>query len=280
MNIFYKTTCLKEYLLRLKKQGKSIGFVPTMGALHQGHLELVLHSKRSNDITVCSIFVNPTQFNNPDDLEKYPRMPEKDIEMLEKSNCDVLFMPSYEEVYPENDDNTYDFGGIENLLEGKFRPGHFQGVAMVVKNLFEIVEPNDAYFGLKDYQQYVIINKLVENFQLPVNITGCPTVREEDGLAMSSRNLRLNNKQRKAAPLIYESLKFIKGNFNEKPISEWKEWFSQQINNNPELNVEYVEIVDAHTLTAPDTSTPSNMVALAAVFAGEIRLIDNVLINY
>ncbi len=259
---------------------KNAGFVPTMGALHEGHLKLVEHARKENDIVICSIFVNPTQFNNPKDLEKYPRMPEKDALLLEKENCDIAFIPSSKEIYPEKDRTNYDFGEIENVMEGKFRPGHFKGVGMVVKRLFEIVKPDNAYFGLKDYQQYLVIKKLVNQFNLNVNVIGCPTVREKDGLAMSSRNLRLSEEQRKAAPIIFESLKYIKNHFSSKSIPGWKEWFKSQINRFPALDVEYIEIADAETLMPVKNSNESkNIVVCTAVFAGEIRLIDNILLK-
>lgn len=275
---------IKELNCSLEKILKNkliTGFVPTMGALHQGHISLVRHAKQENDFVVTSIFVNPTQFNNPDDLEKYPRMPEKDIEMLDEAGCDLVFLPSTDEVYPGKDDTTYDFGRLEDVLEGKFRPGHFKGVGMVVKRLFEMVKPHNAYFGLKDYQQFLVIKKLVEQFNIPVKVIGCPTIRENDGLAMSSRNLRLSDEQRNAAPLIFECLQFIKKNFPKKSIQEWKQWFVDKINSNQFLEVEYIEIVDANTLLDIDNDKPNaEKVICTAVFAGDIRLIDNVLINY
>ncbi len=277
MEVFKTSVELQEYLQQFSEQNMKIGFVPTMGALHNGHLKLVEKAAEDNQIVVCSIFVNPTQFNNPTDLEKYPRMPEKDISLLKKLNCNVLFIPSVEEIYPEEDKTVFDFGILENVMEGKFRPGHFKGVAMVVKRLFEIVNPDNAYFGLKDYQQYLVIKKLVEDFNLNVNIVGCPTVREKDGLAMSSRNLRLSKEQRKTAPLIFEYLNYIKTHFKEKNIHEWKDWFENKISNNPILELEYVEIADAKTLAPPLHS--DTLVVCVAVFAGEVRLIDNILIN-
>ncbi len=280
MRVFKKILELKNELDLLSNQGKKIGFVPTMGALHQGHIELVLKSVKENDVTVASIFVNPTQFNNPEDLKKYPRMPEKDISMLENANCDYVFLPEYEEVYPQEDKTEYDFGNLEKVMEGKFRPGHFKGVGMVVKRLFEIVEPDNAYFGLKDYQQYLVIKSLVTQFNIPVKIIGCETIREDDGLAMSSRNLRLSAEQRKQAPEIYKSLCFIKKHIKDKNVLEWKKWFHNQINKNNQLSVEYIEIADANTLEEiSEINDYQEIVLCVAVFAGEIRLIDNILIN-
>ena len=281
MEITHNIKELQKKIEDFDRKKLLIGFVPTMGALHPGHISLIHQAKEENNIVVCSIFVNPTQFNNPADLEKYPRMPEKDIEMLEKAGCNIVFLPAKNEVYPEPDNTNYDFGSLENVLEGKFRPGHFKGVGMVVKRLFEIVKPHNSYFGLKDYQQFLVIKKLVEQFNIPVKVVGCPTIRENDGLAMSSRNLRLSYEQRKAAPLIYESLKYIKNNFDEQSLNAWKKWFIDTINNNPFLEVEYVEIVDAETLQKIDIDKKeSDKVICVAVFAGDIRLIDNVLINY
>lgn len=280
MKVFQTIESLQKYLLVLRERNQDIGFVPTMGALHDGHLKLVSRSVADNDVTVCSIFVNPTQFNNPSDLKKYPRMTDKDIVLLKKVNCDIVFIPSVEDIYPEPDETNYDFGKLESVMEGKFRPGHFKGVAMVVKRLFEIVDPDNAYFGLKDYQQYLVIKALVKQFNLRVNIVGCPTVREKEGLAMSSRNLRLTENQNNAASVIYKKLKFIKDNFDKKSVSEWKNWFSNEINNNPELQLEYIEIVNANNLeplSEKNTGTPK--VACAAVYAGDVRLIDNILIN-
>jgi pantoate--beta-alanine ligase len=280
MKVFKTNSDLRNELDVLIKQGSKIGFVPTMGALHRGHIELILQAVKENDFVVASIFVNPTQFNNPEDLKKYPRMPEKDIEMLEDAGCNFVFLPEYEEVYPAIDNTVYDFGKLENVMEGKFRPGHFKGVGMVVKRLFEIVKPTNAYFGLKDYQQYLVIKSLVEQFNIPVNIIGCPTVREHDGLAMSSRNLRLSERQRKFAPVIYESLTFIKQHFKEKSVENWKLWFEEKINQTPELKIEYFEIADANTLEIIGNNVVGlPKVACTAVFAGDIRLIDNILLN-
>jgi pantoate--beta-alanine ligase len=280
MKVFKTTSELRDELDVFAIQNGKIGFVPTMGALHKGHVELVLQAVKENDFIVASIFVNPTQFNNPEDLKKYPRMPEKDIEMLENAGCNFVFLPEYEEVYPAIDKTVYNFGLLESVMEGKFRPGHFKGVGMVVKRLFEIVKPTNAYFGLKDYQQFLVIKSLVEQFNIPVNIIGCPTVREKDGLAMSSRNLRLSKQQREFAPVIYDSLAFIKQHFKEKSVEKWRLWFEDRIIQTPELELEYFEIANANTLEIiADNVIGLPKVACAAVFAGDVRLIDNILIN-
>ena len=238
MEIFDEIQLLKTKLTELKGQGKSIGFVPTMGALHQGHLSLIEKSNLENDYTVCSIFVNPIQFNNPNDLEKYPRNLDGDIEMLNAQLCDFIFAPTVTEMYPKYlPKEEFYFGYLEEVMEGKFRPGHFYGVAVVVKRLFDIVEPNKAYFGIKDFQQLTIIRELVRYSQLPIEIVACPIIREADGLAMSSRNVRLSKEQRQAAPFIYQTLLKVKKKATELPIEELKAWTISQINLNPCMKV-------------------------------------------
>ena len=203
MKIFNTKQEIKAHITSLKEQNKSIGFVPTMGALHQGHLSLIKKAKKKNDITVVSIFVNPTQFDKKEDLDKYPKTIENDTKLLESVSCDVLFFPSVEEIYADNIlSEKFDFDGLEHQMEGKFRDGHFDGVGTIVKTLFEIIEPDKAYFGEKDFQQLQIIKKMVTKHQLSVKIKGCPIFREQDGLAMSSRNMRLNEKERSIATLI------------------------------------------------------------------------------
>ena len=219
---FTRTNELRTYLERNRAEGKSVGFVPTMGALHDGHLSLIKRSGKENDLTVCSIFVNPIQFNNPADLEKYPRMPEKDSELLKTAGCDVVFLPSTEEIYPGGKTVTVDvdFGMLDKVMEGKFRPGHFSGVAVVVKTLLDIVEPDRAYFGKKDYQQLAVIRHMVNTLHMPVEIVACETVREPDGLAMSSRNLRLTPEERERAPEIYHVLRWVWENVSAYPVAE------------------------------------------------------------
>ncbi|MCX6252448.1 MAG: pantoate--beta-alanine ligase [Bacteroidetes bacterium] len=269
---------VREELDKALKNGKTIGFVPTMGALHKGHLELIGRSVRENDITVCSIFVNPIQFNNPEDLEKYPRNLKQDGKMLLSHGCDILFAPSVAEIYPpeEKEDLKIDFGTLEQILEGKFRPGHFRGVAIVVKKLLDIVKPDRAYFGKKDYQQLMIISELVSRLQIPVKIVACETVREPDGLAMSSRNMRLTIGERKVAAKIFEALKQVKERSATQSIGVIKKWAIKHLQENPAFRVEYLEIVDKRTLL-PLTkwNNRQNALACTAVWLGNVRLIDN-----
>jgi pantoate--beta-alanine ligase len=256
---------------------KTIGFVPTMGALHQGHLELVKRSVAENDVSVVSIFVNPTQFNDKNDLLKYPRTLEADCRLLETAGDVLVFAPAVEEIYPQPDVRQFEFGSLATVMEGKFRPGHFNGVAQVVSRLFEIVKPDKAYFGEKDFQQLAIIRALVKQLDLPVQIVACPIVREKDGLAMSSRNIRLTAAQRKEAPVIFQTLFESKKRKNDYSPESLKLWVTNRINAVPGFQVEYFDIVDGFTLQSiqkwEDTEYP---VACIAVFAGEIRLIDNI----
>ncbi|CAL2102438.1 pantothenate synthetase [Tenacibaculum sp. 190130A14a] len=277
MKIFKSKSELKDFLFTIKKKKKSIGFVPTMGALHQGHLSLVKRSIKKNDLTVVSIFVNPTQFDNKEDLEKYPQTLENDIKLLESVNCDVLFAPSVEEIYASSiTSESFDFDGLEHQMEGKFRDGHFDGVGTIVKTLFEIVEPTNAYFGKKDFQQLQIIKKLVEKYHIPVKVKGRPIFREEDGLAMSSRNVRLTKEHRGAAPFIYKVLKKARKKFGTKSAIEVTQWVEKQFKKHPLLELEYFTIADEATLTTiEEKKSDQKYRAFIAVFAGEIRLIDN-----
>jgi pantoate--beta-alanine ligase len=260
------------------KAGRTIGFVPTMGALHEGHLSLVKQSGEMNDITVCSIFVNPIQFNNKMDLEKYPRSLKEDLRMLEQAGCDYVFTPENQAMYPDGVPALdVSFGTLDKVLEGKFRPGHFKGVAIVVKKLFEIVSPDNAYFGKKDYQQLLVIRHLVSALHLPVRIHACPTLREPDGLAMSSRNLRLTIGEREMAPLIYQTLIRVKEKAGQIPLKDLRRWAIRKINTNPSFSVEYFEIVDKDDLhTLESWKEKQNSVACTAVFLGDVRLIDNI----
>jgi pantoate--beta-alanine ligase len=271
-------------LLEKKKFGQDeIGFVPTMGALHTGHLSLVDAAKKQNKIVICSIFVNPTQFNDPEDFKKYPISLEKDILMFEGAGCDILFIPSVEDIYPNgtNDLAHYDLGFLETVLEGKFRPGHFQGVCLVMERLLEIVLPNNLYLGQKDYQQCMVIKKLIELIgskdKIKVNI--CPTLREEDGLAMSSRNTRLLPGDRIKAATISKALRYIKENLKaghtKKIKDEAKELLLQK-----GFLIDYVEIANADTLELVENwNGKQKIVALAAAFINNVRLIDNMVIN-
>ncbi len=270
---------LISLLENYKKEGKKIGFVPTMGALHEGHLSLVKESKKQSDITVVSIFVNPTQFNDPEDLKRYPRTLEKDLELLKTENCDVVFAPSVEEIYPEPDTRKFDFGYLETVMEGAKRPGHFNGVGQVVSRLFNIVKPHKAFFGMKDFQQIAIIRNMVHQLQYNIEIISCPIIREENGLAKSSRNMLLDEDHKKNAPHIYATLKKAKELISQKNVSEIKQWISDEINNNPYLETEYVEIVDEMTLqVTKEWEEKGNKVVCVAVYAGKIRLIDNIVL--
>ena len=270
---------LISLLENYKKEGKKSGFVPTMGALHEGHLSLVKESKKQSDITVVSIFVNPTQFNDPEDLKRYPRTLEKDLELLKTENCDVVFAPSVEEIYPEPDTRKFDFGYLETVMEGAKRPGHFNGVGQVVSRLFDIIKPHKAFFGMKDFQQIAIIRNMVHQLHYNIEIISCPIIREENGLAKSSRNMLLDEDHKKNAPHIYATLKKAKELVSQKNVSEIKQWISDEINNNPYLETEYVEIVDEMTLqVTKEWEEKGNKVVCVAVYAGKIRLIDNIVL--
>lgn len=268
---------IQEFSQLQRNEGNSIGFVPTMGALHAGHIQLVKQSVSENQITVSSIFVNPIQFNNPSDLEKYPRTLDADLEMLKAAGCDAVFVPTVEEMYPEPDHTEFDFGNLDKVMEGKFRPGHFRGVGVVVKKFFEFVLPHKAYFGEKDFQQLAVISHMVKSLAIPVEIIPCATVREADGLAMSSRNTRLTSEERAIAPEIYVSLQKAKENYS---------WFSPdglgkmligELEQNPRFRVEYAEVADADTLMPfADWDDTEHAVICIAVFLGEVRLIDNI----
>ena len=259
MIIFTEKHALKVYLSTLKAQGKTIGFVPTMGALHQGHLSLIKQAQQKNDVVVVSIFVNDTK-------------------LLKGISCDVLFHPSVEEIYQENVvSENFDFDGLEHQMEGKFRDGHFNGVGTIVKTLFEIVEPDKAYFGQKDFQQFQIIKKMVEKHQLNLKIKGCKIFREKDGLAMSSRNTRLTKEYREIAPFIYKTLKKAKKKFTTENVEKVNEWEENQFKKEPLLELEYFTIADENTLeTINKKESGKKYRAFIAVFAGEIRLIDNI----
>ncbi len=256
-----------------------IGFVPTMGALHQGHLSLIAQSKKQNKITICSIFVNPKQFNNQDDLIKYPRNTEKDLQLLKKNNCDVVFIPNEKEIYPKEQDKKFYFGILSEVMEAAHRPGHFNGVALVIERFFEILHPKNAYFGEKDFQQLAVIRNLVKQLKLDVNIVGCPICRAENGLAMSSRNERLTAKEKQEAARINKALNFIKGNYQNYNITTIKKKFEEKINTNNLLNLEYFEIADGNSLASINKWEETDYcVAFTAVNVGSVRLIDNITI--
>jgi len=267
-----------QAIIRDKIQhGLKVGLVPTMGALHQGHLSLLRKAREENDISVVSIFVNPTQFNDQTDLKNYPRTPEADYALLKKEGCDLVFAPTVEEMYPSDYTFTYTIGNLAEIMEGKFRPGHFQGVVLVVNRLFRIVTPHRAYFGEKDYQQMTIIRKMVQDLKIPVEIRPCPIIREPDGLAMSSRNVRLGKPERENAPFIAQTLLKAASMGREKSPSDIENYVIRTIDTNPYLKTEYFNIVDALTLTPLKAwDKTRDAIGCIAVWAGKIRLIDNV----
>jgi len=278
LRIFNTIKSLQEYLQNLRQQGKTIGLVPTMGALHQGHLSLLQQAKAANDIAVCSIFVNPTQFNDPKDLEKYPRPIDSDTEKLQSAGCDVLFNPAVDEIYAQNEQWHLNLGELEHLLEGKFRPGHYQGVTQVVYKLFDIVKPNTAFFGQKDYQQFLVINKMVDLLNLPVKLIMCHIVREADGLAMSSRNIHLSADDRRHALVLSRSLFWVKEHFGKADLATLTQQAEEMINAEEGTSLEYFEIADGQTLQ-PAKQDSKQIVALVAARVGNTRLIDNVILR-
>jgi len=277
MKLYTSISALQTALNKDRMSGLSIGFTPTMGALHEGHLSLVSKAGKENDRVVVSIFVNPTQFNDQNDLERYPRTLESDMDKLSPLKCDYVFAPATTEVYPVPDTRKFDFGNLETVMEGQFRPGHFNGVAQVVSRLFDIVKPDKAYFGLKDFQQLAIIKELVRQLNYPVKIISCEIIREPDGLAMSSRNMLLQPEYRKAAPIIYRTLLIAKELKRSKSVEEIKELVKIEIETNKLLKVEYFEIVDeTRLLPVVSWNQQTLKIGCIAVVAGNIRLIDNI----
>ncbi len=270
---------LQNKLNDLRNLG-TVGLVPTMGALHAGHISLVEQAVKENKSVVVTIFVNPAQFNDPKDLERYPRTLSNDLKLLEKTGCKLVFAPSVKEIYPEDDNRKFNFGMLETIMEGKYRPGHFNGVAQVVSRLFEMINPDKAYFGLKDFQQLAVIKSLVQQLQLPVEIVPCRIIREKSGLAMSSRNEMLSAEERKNAALISETLFKAKELSEQKSVQELAEWIWLTINKNQYLTVEYVEIVDDENLQHVENWNEKNTkVVCVAVYCGKVRLIDNIVLN-
>lgn len=272
MKVFSENRALAD---ELRKCDAVTGFVPTMGALHQGHIALVERARAECDTVVVSIFVNPTQFNDPTDLKNYPRSVEADLELLSQAGADYVYVPSVEEIYPEPDTRVFEFGKLDKVMEGALRPGHFNGVAQVVSRLFDIVKPTKAYFGEKDFQQLTIIQTLVEGIQDGPQIIGVPIVRAEDGLALSSRNALLSAEHRQAAPTIYAALKQAAQQTAHRSVGEVEQLVEQLVNANPYLEVEYFQVVDAHSLQPISQWGPSARGCIA-VRAGAIRLIDNI----
>lgn len=278
MEIVVKAEQLKAFIKNNKEAGKTIGFVPTMGALHRGHLSLVNKAVQKADIVVVSVFVNPNQFNNPDDLKNYPRTLEDDAKLLEGTGCHVLYHPTVDEVYPQKDERIFDFGQLDKVMEGKFRPGHFNGVAQVVSRFFDLVNPDMAFFGEKDFQQLAIIKKMTQMLGYHIQIVSCPIIREEDGLAMSSRNTLLSEEFRKEAVLISKILFESKALMKSKNIKEVISFVTENINKSALLKVEYFNIVDGDSLQElEDWSKSEYIVGCIAVFADKVRLIDNLI---
>lgn len=277
MKIIDTISELENQLQGYRHKGETIGLVPTMGALHQGHASLVERCVADNKISIVSLFVNPTQFNNKEDLKHYPRTPEKDHELLERLGVDYVFSPSVEEMYPEEDKRVFDFGHLDKVMEGEFRPGHFNGVAQIVSKLFDIVKPDNAYFGEKDFQQLAIVKDMVRQLQMPVNIIGMPIVRESSGLAMSSRNQRLSEEQKKNASEVYKVLNESKLMIDKFIPYELINYVSESINKVSGLKVEYFQIVDGDNLQPVTSWSDSDyIVGCIALFCGEVRLIDNI----
>lgn len=279
MKVVKTNKALEKALAQFRKQGSTIGFVPTMGALHEGHLSLIRQALKKNDVVVCSIFVNPTQFNNATDLAKYPRTPQKDRVMLEKAGCTILYAPSVEEVYPENLETAvnFSFKGLDKMMEGKFRPGHFKGMAQVVKRLLDLVQPDDLYMGQKDFQQFTIVAHMLKTLKMKTKLVVCPILREENGLAMSSRNERLRPDLRSRAALIYKTLKAAKSKLKTMDLREIEKWALQKMRV-PDFTPEYFSIVDGYTLKpVENTADHDYIVACTAVWAGDVRLIDNMI---
>jgi len=285
--IVTKTIKATVDLLDLKrKEGKSVGFVPTMGALHPGHLSLIHRAKVENDFVVCSIFVNPVQFNNKEDLEKYPRTFDADYRLLESEGCDLIFAPEVNEMYPNNNEPlpVYDLNGLDKPMEGEFRPGHFQGVCVIVHKLLNIINPIRAYFGEKDFQQLAIIRHMAQSHKPDVYIVGCTIIRDSDGLAMSSRNMRLSESQRRVAPMIYKTLQQAKLKIETSKEIELtptllKRWIFDQISSSAPLKPEYVEVVNMNTLQpVNDWNGSKELIVCVAVYDGSVRLIDNIVL--
>jgi pantoate--beta-alanine ligase len=277
MKLFKTIKETSAYIDLKKANNRGIGFVPTMGALHEGHLELMRRAKKENDVLVVSVFVNPKQFDNPEDLKKYPRDLAKDRALLEEVGCDILFAPDVEEMYPEEENQHYDFGPLDTVMEGASRKGHFNGVAIVVRKLFDIVKPHNAYFGEKDFQQLAIIKELVKQTKQPLTIMPCPIVREADGLAMSSRNERLTTQERELAPFIYQTLLRAKDKMSDVNPAWVKAWVKDEFGKKKAFTLDYFEIAEDTYLQPVDSwEDGRGTMGFIAVFLGKVRLIDNI----
>lgn len=281
MKLFKQISSLRQHLAAERQKGKQIGFVPTMGALHKGHLSLISSSRAQNDLTVCSIFVNPTQFNSSEDLSKYPRTIENDIKLLIESGCNILFHPEVNEMYSSVEETRVaDYGLLTSSLEGQFRLGHFDGVITIVKKLFDVIEPDNAYFGQKDYQQAALIGAFIQRNSLKIKLHICPTLRDSDGLALSSRNVRLSPDDRKDAVSIPQLLFMIKENYPNNSITVLKAKALDYLSKVPSLTLEYFEIADSQTLEPlKEKHESGSAIALIAAWCGNVRLIDNLLLS-
>lgn len=282
MEIFEEIEPLRAYLKRRRTSGQTVGLVPTMGALHAGHLSLLLSCVKENDTSVCSIFVNPTQFNSAEDLAHYPRTLKEDQAVLAEAGCDVLFCPATEEMYSGPSELSFDFGALDKVLEGKFRPGHFSGVALAVSKLFNIVGPDRAYFGQKDFQQFLVVTRMVEELKFNVRLKSVPILREADGLAMSSRNQRLSENQRAIAPVFYKALLMAKEQIDRgDSIEKVKLSIHQMLDRYSGITLEYFEAAHTQNLKLLDRVTdPDHTILLIAGYVGQIRLIDNLLLKH
>ena len=281
MEVFKTKSALKAFLEPLKASGKRIALVPTMGALHNGHISLIKLAQQNAEIIICSIFVNPTQFTDPKDLEKYPRPIEHDLAMLADAGCNGVFMPDVTEMYPQGPDEDWhiDLGNAEFLLEGEFRKGHYQGVTQIVKKLFDAVEPDVAMFGQKDFQQVLMIKNMLAHFSLPINIIICPIIREEDGLAMSSRNIHLSDVDRKNSLVLNQSLKYVADHFDEFDLKQLESRAKAFYENIDGVELDYFTIANGATLEPATSKEENSVVALVAAKVGSTRLIDNMIIK-
>ena len=279
MKVIHTIAALQMQLEPVNAANQKIALVPTMGALHPGHVSLIKAAQQIADFVVCSVFVNPTQFTDPKDLEKYPRPVEHDIRMLEEAGCDLVFMPSVTEMYPQQEQWHIDLGSAEFLLEGAYRKGHYQGVTQIVKKLFDAVQPHKALFGQKDYQQVLMIQNMVQYFKLPIEIVTCPIIREQDGLAMSSRNIHLSAADREHALVLSKALDFVKTNFEQQSVQALEAQASAMIRETPGVELDYFTIVDGTTLEPQEDKQAKNLVALVAAKVGHTRLIDNMLLS-
>jgi pantoate--beta-alanine ligase len=278
LKVINTIAALKSLLGPIKLAKQKIALVPTMGALHKGHVSLIEVAQKHADLVVCSIFVNPTQFTDPKDLEKYPRPLEHDIQMLKDAGCNVVFMPSVKEMYPEKEDWHIDLGPAEFLLEGEFRRGHYQGVTQIVKKLFDAVDPDIALFGQKDFQQVLMIRNMVAHFNMPVQLISCPIIREDDGLAMSSRNIHLTAEDRAHSLVLSAALSYVKDHFQTESIPDLVDHAKAMINEVPGVELDYFTIANDETLQPASEKSQSNLIALVAAKVGQTRLIDNMLL--